>query len=212
MREEDTISIMTYTAIKTGTYCHSMDSWISNARKIIFTFDYPTPNNVDKEEFKKYFETTFLTTYFTDKIAFETFEQFIFKLYSKINKFLPMYNPIFSTFFNAESDDIILNHKIEHTEHGENAGENVGKMESESLQSRYPENLIRSNSLNNIDYANNGDRDKTTNEDNQSSNYDISFSEKKYGNLIDRVNNYTRLANLMENLMNEFNSLFSILF
>ena len=85
MREEDTISIMTYTAIKTGTYCHSMDSWISNARKIIFTFDYPTPNNVDKEEFKKYFETTFLTTYFTDKIAFETFEHSLFNCSAKRN-------------------------------------------------------------------------------------------------------------------------------
>lgn len=63
------------------------------SRQIIFDFDYPLSNKVDKEKF----ETMILNHFLLRRIGFETFTSFQIQLNVKLNEIMPLYNKMFDS-------------------------------------------------------------------------------------------------------------------
>ena len=83
-------------------------------RNVIFSFDYPLSNKVDKE----YFETMILNHYMTRRIGFETVTNFKLHLQVKLNAIMPKYNLLFDNI-----DDIFKTRVI--TKEGSNQTSNT---------------------------------------------------------------------------------------
>lgn len=60
-------------------------------RKVIFNFEYPLTENIDKEKF----ETMILNHYLQRRIGFETVAAFRIQLDIKLNEIMPLYNKMF---------------------------------------------------------------------------------------------------------------------
>ena len=65
-------------------------------RKVIFNFDYPLTENIDKEKF----ETMILNHYLQRRIGFETVTAFRIQLDIKLNEIMPLYNKMFDAMNN----------------------------------------------------------------------------------------------------------------
>ena len=63
------------------------------SRQIIFDFDYPLSNKVDKEKF----ETMILNHFILRRIGYETFTTFQLQLNVKLNEIMPLYNKMFDS-------------------------------------------------------------------------------------------------------------------
>ena len=83
-------------------------------RNVIFSFDYPLSQKVDKE----YFETMILNHYMTRRIGFETVTNFKLHLQVKLNAIMPKYNLLFDNI-----DDIFKTRVI--TKEGTNQTSNT---------------------------------------------------------------------------------------
>ena len=65
-------------------------------RSVIFNFDYPLSQNIDKEKF----ETMILNHYIRRRIGFETVTAFRIALDVKLNEIMPLYNKMFDALEN----------------------------------------------------------------------------------------------------------------
>ena len=65
-------------------------------RNVIFNFDYPLSQNIDKEKF----ETMILNHYIRRRIGFETVTAFRIALDVKLNEIMPLYNKMFDALEN----------------------------------------------------------------------------------------------------------------
>ena len=148
---------------------------IEAARPLVFSFEYPTPNNIQPEVFKEYFERLFITRFIDDYFKAETFEKWQVKLYSKMLEVLPVYNEILSGFFYKDKDKLLLNTSKTTTtgnSTGKTESENESESESESeskskgnttvknkdIKANFPGSLrTAGTNVDNVHYANNGD-------------------------------------------------------
>jgi hypothetical protein len=85
---------------------------IEKGIEIVFNFDYPILNEefnsdiVGKINPKSLFEKAFITKYFTDEIAFESFAEFQMKLCGKLLEIIPIYNAKCKLLFGTTYKDL----------------------------------------------------------------------------------------------------------
>lgn len=181
---------------------------IENSRKIIFDFEYPTPARIEKDVFKKWFETTFLQKYAVWEIGFDTYELFKLQLQYKLNVVMPIYNIKIDNLTRlTEIDDSKLYEikkgtvsTVAHkTENGTNnsTGNNLensttdesGSNKSKTIESSLPANMISADDIGQVNYA-----------DNSSMKEDVNIVNKTVQNTKEHSNNSTN------NLVNDSNS------
>lgn len=210
---------------------------IEKARRIIFTFDYPTPDNIDSQTFKDYFETMFISRFWENFFSAETYESFSVRFYSKMLEVMPTYAHILSLFFNNNIDDLILNITESTTKTNSNTdttnkGNDVittnksGSInnENKNINSNFPANMMSAGTkINNVDYANNGGitNDKQTSSENGTQNNKIDNTSNQKNNSEttvlshsgSKLDGYIKYNNefksIFTNLLNEFKPLFS---
>jgi len=191
---------------------------IETARPKIFDFDYQTPPSIDKEIFKQWFETTFLSRFALWEIAFDTFEQFHLQLWSKCSRIMPMYSILFeriislqqsgdSTFYNIKKGTERINNKEKLNRNNDTIHKNV--------HSTLPVNMINANKIGDVQYADDSNKNETNNkiiDDNSKD--EIRTYDLKYGNYIDSLSKFMdiimngELLNISDKLFDEFNYLF----
>lgn len=208
---------------------------VEKARKIVFTFDYPTPDNIDSDEFKKYFETMFITRYWERFFSAETFEAFTMRFYSKMLEIMPIYAELLSVFFMENKEKLYLNYtKSTSKTDSQNTGNENGKetkkgtttgsSSSNDLGTAFPANMMSAGDhLDSVNYANNGTMNESSNSQtvNDNSTRENSRTEKGTVNtesetvsgvLLDGILKFnTEFKTVFTNMLNEFNPLFTAL-
>lgn len=205
------------------------------ARKVVFNFDYPTPDSISSDEFKRFFEHMFISRFWERWFRAETFESFTIQLYSKMLEIMPEYNIMLDTFFNENKEQIFLN-KTTTKSKTENIGESETSNETnetsinettstnKNVASAFPASMMTAgDNINNVDYANNGNlsNDKTENENENERKGKTTTTETANGStesetisgvLFDSIIKFNKEYNkIFTNLINEFNVLFSFI-
>lgn len=180
---------------------------MERAREMVFIFDYPTPDNIEANDFKDYFESMFISKYFDSYFKYETFERWQLAFYSKMLEIMPIYNAKLSNFFDTNKDKLFSN-KTETTSESESNTENESA--SENIASIFPANLNKAGqNIGAVNYANNG------NLSNDNSTANNKTTGKNTTVSIDNFNNVLKFdehfKGIFTDLINEFNPLFSAL-
>lgn len=197
------------------------------ARKVVFNFDYPTPESISSDEFKRFFEQMFISRFWERWFRAETFESFTIQLYSRMLEILPEYNIMLDTFFNENKEQIFLNHsttKSKTESSGESESDNTQTSEStntnKNIASAFPANMMSAgDNIGNVNYANNGNLTNDKNESENTgetktkqSNNSATESETISGVMLDSILKFNKEYNkIFTNLINEFNILFSFI-
>lgn len=166
---------------------------VQKARPIIFDFDYTTPENVDADDFKYYFETMFISRYFQYYFKTETFEAWKLLFYSKMLEVMPVYATKLSFFFTDKIEDILLN-----TTETVTKGTNKNK----SISAALPADIIRAGyAIENVGRADSGNLQNGETE---------TVTTVKNGALINALSAYSAEFNdIFGKLLNEFEGTFS---
>ena len=191
---------------------------IETARPKIFDFDYQTPPSVDKELFKQWFETTFLSRFALWEITFDTFEQFHLQLWSKCSRIMPMYSILFERMITlqqvGDSGFYSIKKGTEKIDDKEKLNRN-NNTTHKNIHSTLPVNMIDTGTIGGTQYADDGTKDETSNNiiDNNTK-YTTKTYNLKYGNYIDSLSKFMEiimngeLINISNKLFDEFNYLF----
>lgn len=173
------------------------------ARKVVFNFDYPTPDSISSEDFKRFFEHMFISRFWERWFRAETFESFTIQLYSKMLEILPEYNIMLDVFFNENKEQLFLNHSTT-----KSSGKSKSANTNKNVASAFPANMMSAgNSVDNVKYASNGN---LTNDLNESENKNT--SETISGVMLDSILKFNKEYNkIFTNLINEFNILFTFI-
>lgn len=189
--------------------------------KYIFDFNYDYKNDLT---FKAFFEPYFIEHFFNEEFAFETVEYFKIKLKNRMQEVLPLYIPLYQTFY-INNIDLTLIEKEESNEKGGN--DESGKTNSNStstnnsldVSSDLPANAISVNNINDVKYATDGKRgsNTSTNESNtintHNNIYTRDSTRKRTNNGLDNATRYSsEIINLCNEMINKFNDLFLIIF
>lgn len=144
-------------------------------RTIIFNFDYPLSQYLDKEKF----ETMILNHYLQRRIGFETVTAFRIQLDVKLNEIMPLYNKMFNALENWEifNDGEVTtrtgtdNTTSQNTNNTSNTLENTSITSTEDISDRrnseLPQNQLED--LRNGSYVTNYSYDTNTNTGNDNS-------------------------------------------
>jgi hypothetical protein len=173
------------------------------ARKHIFSFDYPTPENIDANTFKDYFETLFISHFIDDYFKYETFERWQIALYSKMLEVLPTYNAKLSNFFYQDKEKLFFNRSTTTT-----TGNRTNERKNKNISSNFPANLNRAGmNIDNVEYAQNGTLENDINTDENKTE-----TETKTGNSFEMSIKFDEhYKAIFSDLLDEFNGLFSFL-
>ena len=206
---------------------------IQKARPIVFPFDYPTPENIEPDVFKDFFETMFISKYCECFFKFETFEAWQVKLYSKMLEIMPTYCKMLENFFYSDKVDLLLNQYKETVEshddttgnrQNDETGTGSATRENKNINSSFPSNLNRAGTnIGNVNYAdagaidNGSDSSRTTRKatENHEENRNGTVKREGYnGNIFDQILKFDEHFNgIFTAMLNEFGALFtSILF
>lgn len=191
---------------------------IETARPKIFDFDYQTPPSINKDIFKQWFETTFLSRFALWEIAFDTFEQFHLQLWSKCSRIMPMYSMLFERIITLQqSGDSNFYNIKKGTERIENKEELNRKNDTthNTIHSTLPVNMINADKIGDVDYADDSSKNETNNKIvDENSKSEVRVYDLKYGNYIDSLSKFMdiivngELLNISDKLFDEFNYLF----
>lgn len=180
---------------------------IEKHRDKIFEFDYPTPKTMDKEEFKKWFETTFITQNLTRCIGFGTMEEFKIKLWGKLLNQMPIFVREFDLLIPLTMKEMYRGKFGTETIKGTDNDKVTSK--TKDVNSNFPVNLINADGdIGSVNYADRG----SINDNSRTSNrgYDESrIYDYTTGNALAYIIPYSKeVRKLFENIFNEFNDLF----
>lgn len=137
---------------------------IEKHRKYFFDFDYETPKRVDKETFKKWFETTFITKFLMYEIGFDTMEMFKVQLYSYVQSRLPYYCVAMDNLLSITPSKAFTSGKWGTTNiHSEDEYNNktVNDNTSDNMGSTLPINMLGSNNISNVRYADSSSKNES---------------------------------------------------
>lgn len=170
---------------------------IEAGRKYIFNFDYVTPEGVNKEEFKQYFETAFIGEFLTRYFAYNSFELWQIKLRSKMLLVMPDYVNKLSAYFND----------VEYGTVTETSGTNEGKTtnKQKTVSADLPIGIIDTNAIGSVKYADNG---SLTESETDNNNTNTSKTVVKSLDMLIKYNE--QFSGLFTSLMREFDSMFSV--
>lgn len=193
---------------------------------IVFNVPYPiidkTYDNdiIGKISTKDLFENAFITKFFTDEIAFESFAEFQMKLYGKLLEVIPIYNMECKLFFENDFKDLwggyILEENLtnEHNDTNKSNGDN--KNTRQNIGNRFPVNNINNvwTDLEKENYATDGGAEKSNgefsnNHQNDGGYINIHHIDKTNKPDIDKITKfYSALKKYMNNILDEFSYLF----
>lgn len=183
------------------------------ARKVVFNFDYPTPDSIEPDEFKRFLEQMFVSHFWERWFRAETFESFSIQLYSKMLEVLPAYNIMLDVFFRDNKDEILMNHTIVNSEtKDDNKQTNETENTNKNIASAFPANMMSAGgNIGNVNYANNGNLTNDKNESVSTQDNKRSFdSDTLSGVMLDSLIKFNKeYSNIFTKLLNEFNILFS---
>lgn len=179
---------------------------IEKHRKEIFDFEYSVPTKLNKDEFKKWFETSFLTRYLVYEIGSETFELFHVRLLSTCLRVMPIFARQIDNIMTIIPKDFYHGQYGTVVKHSDSKGTNDGQ--SKNMASTLPINMISSNAISDVDYADNSSKNenssKNTNTYDDKSTYDLTYFVDITGIL--HYNN--EIKKVYEDLFNQFDYLF----
>lgn len=198
---------------------------IELGRKYIFNFDYVTPDSVNTDTFKQYFENMFISKFAECYIACETFELFQLKLESKMNEVMPTYCDLLAKFYSG-SDDFFMNKSTTLTEDERNSNNKTARdtktsnhSASGSVSSKFPSNIATAGKqIANVKYANDGNKSETDANETTADNSTSNTTDKSNGKSVTVSGSYLSQFGIYKNdvlhlfteLINEFQPLFSI--
>jgi hypothetical protein len=138
---------------------------IEKFRPVLFDYDYQTPTRMDKEDFKKWFETAFISKYMTNEIGFDTFEEFHIKLFGYMQSKMSYYSTALDNLLAVTPDKAFVSGKWGTTNiHSEDEYTNKSKSNNntDSMGSTLPINMIGSNAISNVKYADSANKNEST--------------------------------------------------
>lgn len=178
---------------------------MERARRMIFVFDYPTPENVDSEDFKAFFEKMFIGKFLDDYFKYETFERWQLAFYSKMLEVMPIYNAKLSNFFydNKEQLFTVITESETETEN-----QNNSTTKNENIAASFPSNMkTAGRNIGAVQYANAG---TVVNDENDSTGKSKSHNTSKTINNFENILKFdSHFKGIFTDLLNEFNPLFS---
>lgn len=179
---------------------------IEKHRNKIFNFSYETPNKIDKNEFKKWFETSFITKFLTYEIGSETFELFQMRLASTCMRIMPIYSRMIDNIVSVAPRDLF------HGQYGdvkkESSDEIIDKGNSKSMGSTLPINMISSNAIEDVDYADVSSKNESDNTRNDKYNDKTEYNLTYFVDITGLMNINQETRKVYNDLFNEFEYLF----
>lgn len=199
----------------------SIEDMIEIARPKIFNFNYATPTLLDEKEFKKLFETMFISKFMLWEIGFDTFEQFKLQLWAKCSMIMPSYAmkiDMMIRMANLKPTDLMRikngNIKNDYNDNSSNSG--TDESNGKTIHSTLPINMINANVIGDVEYADDGVKNKQDGSFKNTGNKN-GIHNTKYdvveGIQIDGIRLFMQIFDkdfkkIYEQLMNEFNYLF----
>lgn len=147
---------------------------MEECRNILFDFEYPILNETLSSEYmgtiniKDMFENSFVSKYFVDEIAFESFAEFKMRLRGKLFEVIPMFNLKMKVLLSLTANDFKGGYHLE--EQTNNTHSDTDDRESSNktkgISNDFPVNIIDlPDDLKDVDYATNGSiTDRTGND------------------------------------------------
>ena len=166
---------------------------VQKARPLVFDFDYTTPENVDADDFKYYFETMFISRYFQYYFKTETYEAWKLLFYSKMLEVMPVYSLKLSFFFTDKIENILLNTTETITE---------SSAKSKAISAALPADIVNAGyAIEKVNYADSG---------NISNGENKAVTTVKSGALINALSAFSaEFNNIFGQLLTEFDNTFS---
>ena len=158
---------------------------IEAGRAFIFDFDYNTPEHIDKNDFKSFFETCFISNYLTRYFAYETYDLFKIKLESEVKIKMLDYSKKMSLFYDKDFN-------------GKSSTETVSTGKNKNLDADLPVGIIQSDDIDDVHTASAGSMGENENTTTQTTySVDSVIKSSDYFN------------DLFTSLINEFDDLFA---
>lgn len=206
---------------------------IESARSKIFNFSYPTTKLMPVDEFKKQFETGFISHFLFHELGFETVERFKVLLYSRCLEVLPTYVVKLDALYTFNAENLYKNINTQrdltdntdtNTQTDSNTNSNStanSTLKGKNIGADLPENLIQFNNIPKEGYASNAnisESDGTNKSKSDTStntkgkvNQDKTVKETYKGNtenIAKIFSDANEIKNTWTELFNEFNDLF----
>ena len=136
------------------------------SRNVIFDFDYPLSEKVDKEKF----ETMILNHFILRRIGFDTFTTFQIQLNVKLNEIMPLYNKMFDSLdgWDIFEDGEKITRNVKSENELSNSSETSGTNIEDLRYSDTPQSQIEN--LHNGSYVTDANYNQRTNENKDKSN------------------------------------------
>lgn len=206
---------------------------IESARPKIFNFSYPTTKLMPVNEFKKQFETGFLTHFLFHELGFETVERFKVLLYSRCLEVMPTYVVKLDALYSFNTENLYKNINTQRdlsdktdtdTQTDSNSQSNASaksRLKGKNIGADLPENLIQFDKIPKEGYASNANLSESNGTNKSESdtntntkgkiNQDKTVKETYKGNTENIAKIFTdanEIKNTWTELFNEFNDLF----
>ena len=187
-----------------------VDDMIEKYRKVIFDFDYPKPASMTKEEFEKWFETTFIVRFMTWEIGFDTLEAFKMQLQYYCTVYLPYYTSMIDRYINMTDKDLLNQWNSETVTDGEDTRVTERNDSDLTIGSTLPANMIYAGTITDTRYAEEATRNEANRTDDSKGTEDRVVTETRTnGSIIDKLVTYHDLfKDLYVDLFANFNKLF----
>lgn len=172
----------------------SIGKQINNVKKLIFDFDY----NYQNEDFKDFFEKSFIEKYYTYNFADETFELFQIHLAQKTREVFKNYEKLLNYYFNQSKNDFLDETKRTFKEKSSDKNKNIN--------ATLPVGIVNSNDIGAVDYGDGGSLSEFEKE------HESTETVTNSSNLFEKeIKNMTAFQDFFSKMLDEFQSLFSIL-
>lgn len=183
---------------------------IEKYRHILFDFDYPTPTSVNKEEFKRWFETQFFARFMMWEIGFNTLEEFKMQVWHYCSIYLPIYCKKIDRFMTMTDKELLNQWNSETITDGEDTRYTKRNTNDLNVGSNLPANMISASSISGTRYAERADRNEGIRTDDSKGTEDRVVTENRTnGSIIDKLVTYYDLYDdLYESLFGHFKKLF----
>lgn len=180
---------------------------IEKNRGYFFDYNYDTPSKINSEEFKKWFETTFITKYLMYEIGFDTMEMFKLQLFSYVSAKMPYYAKAFDNLVSITPAKAFTSGKWGTTNiHSDDTYDNTSS--TDNMGSTLPINMIGSNAIEDVQYADSSSKNKNVSKNHGTRQHDEQY-DIIYTYHIEKLISYNKeWKKWYDDLFNEFNMLF----
>ena len=194
------------------------DDNIKRGIEVVFNFEYPILNETFESEIvgninpKELFEKAFISKYFTDEIAFESFAEFQMKLCGKLLEIIPIYNAKCKLLFDTSYKDLFGGYILDETFDNTHKDKNENNGTNQNVGTRFPINNIGNAWYNtsNENYATDSGAVKNNSTlDNNGEYHNVRHEDKTNKADIEKIAKFNKMMNnILSGTLNEFKYLF----